>query len=127
MNMVNVPAGRYSRPIPRFFYRLRAPLRWFCGTSAYWAFRELMAIPKRIKIRNEHIEAISRGQIGDRIVPIDHPHSVDMEWAEINGMFKLFDDHGWMGSSDLRVYSRGFTEGARCVVGLSSPTSSALK
>lgn len=43
-----VPAGKYSAPIPKFLYRLRAPLRWWKRSTARIMALEVCNLPARM-------------------------------------------------------------------------------
>ena len=84
---LNVPAGTLSRPIPRFLYRLGAPLRWFRGTTAHIAVLELYRLPQRILATRK--KRFDRWGISLPSGPIQNPSSIAFELACTGGMETL--------------------------------------
>ena len=112
---LDVPPGTLSRPIPRFLYRLRAPLRWFRGSTAHIVALELYNLPRRIAANRErqfhHLGILLPSD------PRQNSPLIAFELACNEGMEKLQRDFPFCLSLEQALYARGFLEGAEYELG----------
>jgi len=114
-----VPPGTASRPIPRFLYRLSAPLRWYRSTIAHILADECCRLPVHIRCMRR---VLSPG--GGVPIPSDPrqiPFSIAFELACSDGIQRLFQETGEGSLWDRWTYAQGFLAGARYVA--STPSS----
>lgn len=109
----HVPAGKYSRPIPRLLYRLSAPFRWPKIAIVRIAAMEL---------RNLHQRILATHRIGypENGVPIPRdprpgPYSLAFASACSDGIQQLLRESGIGSALDIQLYVRGFHQGAKFV------------
>jgi len=111
----HVPPGRLSRPIPRFLYRLSAPLRWFRGTIAHTV--GVQSYRFFLRTRSICQTPYPRASVNVPCDPRRIPLSIAFELACSAGMQRLQQEQAWCDLKDLQVYARAFREGAECSLG----------
>jgi hypothetical protein len=109
----HVPAGKYSRPIPKFLYRLSAPLRSPKMAIVRIAVGEFCNLRQRI-LATHRIGYQTNG-LPIPCDPRPGPPSIAFEFACNDGIQRLFREPGVRGVLDIQVYMRGFQEGATFV------------
>ena len=108
----HVPPGTLSRPIPRFLYRLCAPLRWCHGSIARIAVLEICSLPRRIATTRKILSP--SGGIPIPSDPRQIPHSIAFELACNADMEKLLNQtEFWFRPLDRWLYGQAFLAGAQ--------------
>jgi len=120
----NAQPGSASRPIPRFLYQLRAPLRWWSRFPiARIVAAEVCNLPLRI-VAILRAPNPRNGVILPRDPRAKAPHLwlPDTDRFELvcnKGIQELQREHRWCGVLDCRTYTRGFYEGSLWSMGTS--------
>src|SRR5437667_1756151 len=94
----DVRPGTASRPMPKFFYRLRAPLRWWSCSIARILVAEVCSLPLRIVA----ILRAPNQKTGVYIPSLSDASG--FEYACSEGIRELQRAHRWCGVLDCRTY-----------------------
>jgi len=116
----NVPPGSASRPIPRFLYRLAAPLRWWMESSLRIVAEECCKFPLRIL-------TIVRNPMLRYGAPIpDGPEGLGLESWEARNTYlracsesieQMQRDNRWIGTLECQMAAQAYRQGAAWVAG----------
>lgn len=111
-----VPAGKYSRPIPKFLYRLRAPLRWWSRSIVRIGVREVCMSAARIRAIWRSMHPVGESNVIHIYIP-DSMQSLVKEHTLLRSysgdMERLEKERPYLGLFDEQIFLLGFCSGAR--------------
>lgn len=121
VQVIYVPPGKASRPIPKLLYRLSAPLRWWESSTAREVTREIYMWPLRMKAVLVGMSELREGKIEVRFYRTSGPNvNPDAEnillLACSSGMRELQKQSPWSGVLDSLTYLAGFQAGVESAI-----------